>query len=151
MTMTRLKASLLLFIVTGCLHRSPDAAELAPLVAYLTQDTLAQIHQPVYLVFADELTANVFKRLRQDSRYRIVPTGKPFVCPSDGSECPQPYVLSVRVYKMMGDSAIATLQRSYSVNGGQQGITYSETILLVRRDRKWRIGKRLSGAAVLLS
>jgi hypothetical protein len=148
---TRLKASLLLFILTGCIHRSPDAAVLAPLVAYLTKDSVDQSPRPVYLVFADELTARVFKSLRQDSRYRILPAGKPVVCPSDGGECPHPYVLSVRVYKMMGDSAIATLQRSYSVNGGQQTITYSETILLVRRDRKWRIGKRLSGAAILLS
>jgi hypothetical protein len=147
---TRLNASLLLFTLTGCIHRSPDAAVLAPLVAYLTKDTVDQSHQPVYLVFADELTANVFKSLRQDSRYKILPAGKPFVCPSDGAQCP-PYRLRVRVYQMMGDSAIATLERSYSVNGGQQGITYSETILLVRRDRKWRIGKRLSGAAVLLS
>lgn len=150
MYMTRLRALLLLFTLTGCLHRSPDAAVLAPLVGYLTQDTIGQSRQPVYLIFADELTANVFKILRQDSRYRILPRGNPFVCPSDGAQC-SPYVLSVRINEMMGDSAIATLQRSYSVNGGQQGITYSETILLVRRDRKWRIGKRLSGAAVLLS
>jgi hypothetical protein len=144
-------ASLVLLALTGCVHRSPDAAVLAPLVAYLTQDTVGQSHEPQYVLFADELTANVFKSLRENSRFRILPVGKPFICPSDGGQCPNRYNLSVRVNQIMGDSAIATLERSYSVNGGQQGITYSETILLVRRDRKWRIGKRLSGAAVLLS
>jgi hypothetical protein len=146
---TRLNASLLLFTLTGCFHRSPDAAVLAPLVAYLTKDTVNQSHQPVYLVFADELTASVFKSLRQDSRYKILPAGKPFVCPSDGAQCP-PYLLSVRVYQRMGDSAIATLRRSYSVTGGQ-AIDYGETILLVRRDGKWRIEKVLTRSAVLLS
>jgi hypothetical protein len=151
MFMTRLKASLLLFTLTGCFHRSPDAAVLAPLVAYLTQDTVGQSQQPQYVLFADELTANVFKSLRENSRYRILPVGKPFICPSDGGQCPNRYNLGVRVNQIMGDSAIATIQRTYSVNGGQQAVTYGETILLVRRDRKWRIGKVLTRAAILLS
>jgi hypothetical protein len=147
MAMTRLKASLLLFTLTGCFHRSPDAAVLAPLVAYLTQDTVDQSHQPVYVVFGDELTANVFKSLRQDSRYRILPTGKPFVCPSDGAQCPHPYQLNVQVNERMGDSAIATLQRIHS-DGLGQAIAYRETFLLVRRDRTWRIGRVLYGSVM---
>ena len=97
MLMTRLMASLVLFTLTGCVHRSPDAAVLAPLVAYLIQEPVDQSKQPEYLVFGDELTASLFKSLSQDSRYRVLPTGKPFVCPSDRAECPHPYQLSVGV------------------------------------------------------
>jgi hypothetical protein len=143
--MTRFKASLLLFTLTGCFHRSPDAAVLAPLVTFLRQEPLDQGHQPEYLVFGDELTASVFKSLRQDSRYRVLPTGKPFLCPPDRPECPHPYELSVRVNVMMGDSAIATLQRIRS-NGGSGAVAYRETILLFRRGRKWRIGRVLGGS-----
>lgn len=149
MLRTRLKAPLLLFTLTGCFYKSPDAAVLAPLVAYLTQDTVDQSRQPVYLVFGDELTANVFKSLRQDSRYRILPSGKPFVCPSDGAQCPHPYQLNVQVNERMGDSAIATLQRIYA-EGGRGAVAYRETILLVRRDRSWRIGRVLYGSSIPL-
>ena len=85
--MTRSKASPLLFALTGCFHSSPDAAVLAPLVAHLTQEPADQSNQPGYLVFADELSATVFKSLRRDTRYKIVPIGKPFVCPSDIAQC----------------------------------------------------------------
>jgi hypothetical protein len=147
MLRTRLNASLLLFTLTGCFHRSPDAAVLAPLVAYLTQDTVDQSHQPIYVLFADQLTASVFKSLRQDSRYRILPSGKPFICPSDGAQCTNRYELSVSVYQRMGDSAIATLQRIRS-DGGMGAVAYRETILLVRRDRQWRIGRALYGSVM---
>jgi len=96
--MTRSKASLLLFALTGCLHRSPDAAVLVPLVAYLTQEPLSgfqdcnvagfctdvrpsmpqhadQSNQPEYIVFADQLTATVFESLKRNAHYRITPMG----------------------------------------------------------------------------
>jgi hypothetical protein len=95
------------------------------------------------LIFGDELTASLFKRLRQDSRYRILPTGKPFVCPSAGTECPHPYELSVRVNQRMGDRAIATIRRIVS-DGGGHAVALSEAILLVRQDGKWRIESVLS-------
>jgi hypothetical protein len=66
--MTRSKASLLLLTLMGCFHRSPDAAVLAPLVALFKEQPFDQSNQPEYLVFADELTASVFKSLRRDSR-----------------------------------------------------------------------------------
>jgi hypothetical protein len=145
--MTRSKASLLFFTLASCFHSSPDAAVLAPLVAHLTQEPFDESHQPEYLVFADELTATVFKSLRRDTRYRILPTGKPFVCPSDGAKCPEPHELSVRVNELMGDSAIATMQRICS---GRQPIAYGEQILLARRNRKWRIERVLGGFANIL-
>src|ERR1700730_3266340 len=137
MRMTRSKASLLLLTLTGCFHSSPDAAVLAPLVALFKQQPFDQGNQPEYLVFADELTASVFKSLRRDSRYRILPTGNPFVCPSDGTQCPQPHELSVQVREMMGDSAVATMDRTYS--SGRGLIRTGENILLVRRNGKWKV------------
>jgi hypothetical protein len=61
----RSKASLLLFTLACCFHISPDAVMLAPLLAHLTQEPFDERHQPEYLVFADELTATVFKSLRR--------------------------------------------------------------------------------------
>jgi hypothetical protein len=142
---TRFNALLLLFTLTGCFHRSSDAAVLAPLVAYLRQDTVGQSHGPQYVLFADELTANVFKSLRDDSRYRVLKAGDPFICPSYGGQCPNRYELSAQVVQRMGDSAIATLQRIRS-DGGRGAVAYRETILLVRRDRTWRIEKFLYGS-----
>jgi hypothetical protein len=141
-------ASLVLFTLTGCVHRSPDAAVLAPLVAYLIQEPVDQSKQPEHLVFGDELTASLFKSLRQDSRYRVLPTGKPFVCPSDRAECPHPYQLSVGVSKRMGDSAIATIRRI--VSDGGHATAFSEEFLLVRQDRKWRIERVLGRSAAPL-
>jgi hypothetical protein len=169
--MTRSKASLLLFALTGCLHRSPDAAVLAPLVAYLTQEPLSvfqdcnvagyctdvlplmphhtdQSNQPEYIVFADQLTATVFESLKRDAHYRITPMGTRLACPS-GPHC---YSLGARVIKLMGDSAIATIVRTYRrfnwgptevVIGGI--IVYEDNFLLLRRGGKWRVEKRLNG------
>jgi hypothetical protein len=143
MLVTRLNASLLLFTLTGCVHRSPDAAVLAPLVAYLIQEPVDQNKQPEYLVFGDELTASLLKSLRQNSHYRILPAGKPFVCPSDRAECPHPYELSLRVNQRMGDRAIATIRRIVS-DGGGHTVALSEEFLLVRQYGKWRIEGVLS-------
>jgi hypothetical protein len=147
MLMIRLKATLLLFSLTGCVHRSPDAAVLAPIVAYLIQQPVDQSKQPEYLIFGDELTASLLKSLRQDSRYKVLPTGKPFACPSDRPECPRPYQLSVGVNQRMGDSAIATIRRIV-INDGGHAVAFSEMFLLVRQDGKWRIEKVLSGSAI---
>ena len=147
--MTRLKASLLLFTLTGCVHRSPDAAVLAPVVAYLIQQPVDQSKQPEYLVFGDELTASLLESLRHDSRYRVLPTGKPFVCPSDRAQCPRPYQLSVGVSQRMGDSAIATIRRIVS-DGGGHATAFSEMFLLVRQGGKWKIERVLGGSATPL-
>ncbi len=146
--MTKSRASLLLFTLAGCFHTSPDAAVLAPLVAHLTEEPFGQSNQPEYLVFADELSATVFKSLSQDTRYRIVLRGKPFVCPSDIAQCRRSE-LRVRVEELMGDSAIATMERIYSNPDGHP-TAYREQILLVRRNRKWRIGKVLGGSAMAM-
>jgi hypothetical protein len=70
---------LLLFVFAGCVREPPEAAVLAPLVAQFTQEPFDQSNQPEYLIFADKLTARVFRRLKGDPRYRIVPPGKSFV------------------------------------------------------------------------
>jgi hypothetical protein len=142
--MTRSKASLVLFTLASCFHSSPDAAVLAPLVAQFTQEPFDQTNQPEYLVFADEITARVFKSLRRDPRYRILPTGKPFVCPSDVTPCPRPHELAAHVIWLRGDSAIASIDRTY-YKGTQPSwlVRDSEQILLVRRGGKWKIEKVL--------
>jgi hypothetical protein len=140
MSITRSKASLLFFTLAGCFHSSPDAAVLAPVVVQFTQEPVDQAKQPEYLVFGDELTASVFKGLRRDPRYRVVPSGKPFVCPSDGTPCPKPYELTARVHSIVGDTAIATIERAH---GDGQHIIDSEQILLVRRNGRWKIEKIL--------
>jgi hypothetical protein len=140
-------AFLLLFSLTSCFHHSPDEAVLAPLSDEVGQARVDQGNQPEYLTFADELTARVFKNLRRDPHYRILPTGKPFVCPSDGTPCPHPYELRARVDAIMGDSAIATIQRIYP-GGGGRGIAYSEQILLVHRNGKWKVETVLGYSAM---
>jgi hypothetical protein len=140
--MTRSKASLLLLTLTGCFHNSPDAAVLAPLVALFKQQPFDQSNQPEYLVFADQLTASIFKSLRRNSRYRIIPTGKPFVCPSERPQC-HLSELHVGVNELMGDSAIATMDRTYS--SGRGLIRTGEDILLVRRNGKWKIERVING------
>ncbi len=177
--MTRSKASLLLFALTGCLHRSPDAAVLAPLVAYLTQGPLPifqdcnvesgyctdvlplmpqhtdQSNQPQYIVFADQLTATVFDSLKRNAHYRITPMGTRLLCPSNPPPGPHCYSLGARVIKLMGDSAIATIERTYSTfNSGPKqaafggSIRYSDNFLLLRRSGKWRVEKRIDGSVI---
>ena len=149
MRITRSKVSVFLFTLASCFHHSPDEAVLAPLVAELGQAPFDKSNQPEYLVFADELTANVFKSLRRDPRYRIVPTGKPFVCPSDVTPCPQPYELRARVDAITGETAIATIQRIYRGSGGHP-IAYGEQMLLVRQNGKWKVVRVLGYSATVL-
>ena len=145
MRITRSKVSVFCFTLVSCFHHSPDEAVLAPLVAELGQAPFDKSNQPEYLVFADELTANVFKSLRRDPRYRILPAGKPFVCPSDVTPCPRPHELAAHITWSMGDSAIASIDRTY-YKGTQPSwpVRDSEQILLVRRDGKWKIEKVLA-------
>jgi hypothetical protein len=145
--MTRSTASLLFLSLAGCVHHSPDAAVLAPLVAQFTQEPVDQSKQPEYLTFGDDLTASVFKSLRQNPRYRVLPSGKPFVCPSDAAMCPKPYELRARVNSIMGDTAIATIERTHA-DGGQP-ISYGEQILLVRRNGRWKVEKVIGGSATM--
>jgi len=142
--MTRSKASLLLLALTGCLHRSPDAAVLAPLVAYLPQEAPDQSNQPEYIVFADQLTATVFDSLKRNAHYRITPMGTRLVCPSNLAPGPNCYLLCARVTKLMGDSAIATIERRY----WGIPIVYDDNFLLWRRRGKWRVEKRMVGFVV---
>jgi hypothetical protein len=141
--------SLLLFFLASCFHHSPDEAVLAPLADEVSQIPVDQSKQPEYLIFADELTARVFKNLRRDPHYRILPIGKPFVCPSDGTPCPHPYELRARVETIMGDSAIATIQRIYADSGGS-GIAYREQILLIHRNGKWKVETVLGYSALAM-
>ena len=154
--MTRSKASLLLLALTGCLHRSPDAAVLAPLVVYLTQEPSDQSNQPEYIVFADQLTATVFESLKRDAHYKVIPMGTRLVCPSNPAPGPHCYELGARVIKLMGDSAIATIERTYSTfnSGSRQAvwggiIRYSVDFLLLRRGGKWRVEKPISGSVMI--
>jgi hypothetical protein len=176
--MTRSKASILLFALVGCLHGSPDAAVLAPLVAYLTQEPLSifqdcnvagyctdvalmpqltdQGNQPEYIVFADQLTATVFESLKRDAHYKITPMGTRLVCPSNPAPRPHCYDLRARVSALMGDSAIATIERTYrtSNSGPRQAVwggttRYEDNFLLVRRSGKWRVEKRLDGSVIV--
>jgi hypothetical protein len=154
--MTRSKASLLLFALTGCLYSSPDAAVLAPLVPYLTQEPPDQSNQPEYIVFADQLTATVFESLKRNAHYRITPMGTRLVCPSNPAPGPHCYSLGARVIKLMGDSAIATIERTYRRFDSRpeqvvlgETIVYSDNFLLVRRSGKWRVEKRLDGSVTI--
>jgi hypothetical protein len=154
--MTRSKASLLLLALTGCLHTSPDAAVLAPLVAELTQGPPDQSNQPEYITFADKLTATVFESLKRNAHYRVTPMGTRLVCPSNPAPVPHCYSLGARVIKLTGDSAIATIQRTYQrLNSGPSQvvlggtIVYEDNFLLVRRSGKWRVEKRLDGSVMI--
>jgi hypothetical protein len=147
MSITRPKVSLLFLTLASCSHNSPDAAVLAPLAAQFAQEPVDQSKQPEYLIFGDDLTAGVFKSLRRDPRYRVLPTGKPFVCPSDGTPCPKPYQLRARVNSIMGDSAIATIERTHA--DGVEPIVYREQILLLRRNGTWKVERVLGYSAVM--
>jgi hypothetical protein len=138
-----------LLILAGCVHHSPEEAMLAPLVAQLTQEPFDQSNQPEYLIFTDELTAKVFKSLRRDNRYRILPRGKAFVCPPDVNPCPQVHTLHAGVARLWGDSAIATIERLVFDRWGRAMLA-SEQILLVRRSGRWKIERVLGYATGLL-
>jgi hypothetical protein len=151
--MARSIASLLLFTLTACLHSSPDAAVvLAPLANQITPESADQGNGPENLVFADSLTANVFRSLRRDARYRIIPSGTRLFCPSKAAEGPQGYLLRARVNQMMGDSAIATVERMCGApEGGMMGAMISTGVnyLLVRRSGKWKMEKPINGFSTI--
>jgi hypothetical protein len=136
--------TVLLLTLAGCFHHSPDEAVLAPIVAQFTQEPFDQSNQPEYLIFADELTAKVFKHLRQDPHYRIVPAEKTFICPPDATPCPHPHVLAAHIVWLAGDSAIAVIRRDYSRGPApERPVRATEQILLVRRNGRWKIEKVL--------
>lgn len=146
--MTRSWPTLILFTLTGCIH-TPDAADLAPLAAYMTDVASDQRNQPLVLIFADQFTATVFRSLRRDARYRIDPDVTRLVCPSKEAEVSQGYLLRARVNKVMGDSAIVTTERMCGVPGG--AITFGMNYLLVRQSGKWRVKTIISGFTTLAS
>ena len=147
MRTTRSKALLLLFALPSCLHGSREAAVLAPLASQLAHGFSDGEAQPVYLIFADRLTATVFESLKRGGRYRIAPAGAPLVCPSTAAQGMQGYQLRVRVDTRMHDSAVVTMERSCRVSS--QTISTGENILLVRVSGKWRIDKVISGFTVI--
>ena len=147
MFFTTTKASLFfLFTLAGCFHESTDAAVLAPL-GQLRPEGSDYANQPQCIVFGDELTANVFRHLRRDSRYRIVSGDTRLGCASREGEEIQVYQLRVKVDKLMGDSALATMERTSAGSPGT--IVRGEHILLVRRSGKWTIDRIIDGFATI--
>jgi hypothetical protein len=147
MARTAGQAFLLLFTLAGCFHSLPDEAVLAQLVPEVGHEPFDKSNQPEYLVFGDELTARVFKSLRQDPRYRILPTDKPFVCPPGVTPCPQPHQLRARVASRMSDSAIAIIERIYRTGEGH-ATAYEAQYLLIRRNGSWKVEKVLGYSAI---
>ena len=143
MLVSRPQMALLLFTLAGCRHSSPDVAVLAPLATHLAPEASDQSKEPENLVFADELTATAFVSLRWDARYRILPNSARLVCPSRGAEGLQGYALRARVNQTMGDTAIATVERICSREGGL--LSTGENYLLVRRSGRWRMEKIING------
>lgn len=142
--MTRSLPTLLSFVLAGCIHNSlPNAADLAPLAAYITHEASDQSNQPLVLTFADQFTATVFRSLRRDARYKFDADVTRLLCPSKAAEVPHGYLLRARVNKVMGDSAIATTERMCGAGGGM--ITFGENYLLVRRGGIWRVQTIISG------
>jgi hypothetical protein len=140
-----LKKLLLLLTLVGCLRSSRDAAVLAPLGSQLENGFFDPGTQPLYLLFADPLTAGVFKNLKPGGRYRIAPKDARLVCPSSAAGGMQGYLLRVRVDKLWGDSALATNERMCGVSGQGQIISTGEHILLVRVQGKWKVDQVISG------
>jgi hypothetical protein len=141
------KMALLLFTLAGCRHSSPDVAVLAALVPHLAPSVSDQSKEPENLVFADELTATVFKSLRRDAHFRILPNSARLVCPSPAAEGLQGYALRARVNQTMGDTAIATVERICSRAGGP--LSTGEIYLLVRRNGRWRMERILNGFSMV--
>jgi hypothetical protein len=143
MRMIRSKASILLLALGGCVHNSP-ANVLAPFAAgELALDPTAQATWPQNISFGNKLTATVFKKLRRDPRYRIVPTTSTLFCQSAQSVGTRGYLLTVRVLQMKGNSAVAAIVLSCGTGHGV--INYEGDYLLVRRGRKWQLDKPLGG------
>jgi hypothetical protein len=154
------KKPLLLLGLIACLHSSRDAAVLAPLGSLLEGGFSDEGDQPIYVVFGDSLTASVFRNLGRSGRYRIAPKEARLFCPSRDSKAMQGYQLTVRVDKIMGDSALATIQmicvmQTYDTaqvlgNGSRfsgfgQAISTGEHILLIRVSGRWKIESVISG------
>jgi hypothetical protein len=158
--------SLIVLILASCLHSSPDAEILAPLGSRLESGLYDEGNQPVYVVFADPLTAGVFKNLGRRGHYRIAPKDARLVCPSADARGMQGYQLRVSVEKIMGDTALAAIHRMCVVQlsdtaqtypqgvqfGGPSQLIYMrENILLVRVKRKWKFDTIISGSTSVMS
>jgi hypothetical protein len=141
--LSRSLVSLFLLALTGCLHQSP-ASVLAPMAeGDLRLNPLSQNSQPQCVAFADKLTATVFKKLRHDPRYIVVPTNTP-MCPWS-IPTTQVCLLRVRIIEMKGDSAIVSMDRTF---GQRWGVTYAITYFLLRRGGKWRIDQSINGSII---
>jgi len=155
-------ALLLVFISIGCLRSSRDEAVLAPLGSQLEGGFADEGDQPVYVVFADPLTAGVFRNLgRVGGRYRVAPKDARLVCPSLDAKGMQGYQLRVSVNRITGDRAFATIQKICAVqlpdttqakegrvafNSMGQLVSLSANVLLMRVNGKWRFERVISGS-----
>ena len=102
----RQRASLLILTLVSCLRSSPEAAMLAPIAAQFEQGSYDEGHEPLYVRFADPLTASVFKHIDRSARYRIANSATPLVCPSITAPGVHGYVLTATVQPLGGDSEI---------------------------------------------
>lgn len=123
-------AGIALFAIVGCVHRSPEAAILAafgPLPNSMGSDDAT----PVYVVFADEKSARVFKQLGKQPGVVLAPPGTPATCgtmtPRSSSSA---YVFRASVGYVHGDSAIASLARTCFL--GMNSVTASDNYLFLK-------------------
>src|SRR5258705_13117180 len=97
---------LLLFILIGCVRSSRDEAVLAPLGSLLDGGFADEGNQPVYVVFADPLTAGVFKNLgRVGGGYHVAPKEARLVWPSVNDRGMPGNQLRVYFDRIQGDRA----------------------------------------------
>lgn len=142
-------------MLAACFHRSPELAILAPFGEgdlYLFDDST----QANYVQFTDPTTASVFGDYVRSGRLRMAPKGSILLCPEIQTAGLHGYQLRVRVDQVMGDSAIASLSQvcktqlficdSCTMIGGPTTIIRNTYYLMLRTNRRWRLGKGLGGS-----
>ena len=153
-------AALLFLCVAACVHWRPEDRILSAFSGESTDWLSGRDSIPQFVAFRDARTARILKDLTRDGKYRIAPTNEFLLCPGVVAAGNHGYVIGLRVDKVTGETAVATVSQScrrFVPNCGPNqscisigdGMEFDTQYLLQRTNNGWRVVKALSHSAMV--
>jgi hypothetical protein len=153
-------AGLLLFLLSGCVHGSPNERILASLAEETAGSLFSRETAPQFVRFRDEISASVFSDVASGARYRMAPDAQRLLCAGATDPANHGYVLGVSVDKVMRDSALATVSQTCDqfvpeckeaqiCTSVGNSVEYQSIYLLAKTRGKWKVVRQVSSAVIL--
>src|SRR3954471_3522155 len=154
------KACLIFFVLTGCVHGSPNERILASLAEETARSLFSREAAPEFLRFRDEISASVFRDVARGGHYRMADDAQRLLCVGALDPANHGYVLGVSVDKVMRDSALATVSQTCNqfvpeCNAEQictsagNSVESQNIYLLAKTRGKWKVVRLVSSSLIL--